>query len=126
MKGYPTGESAKDVCWKTLVSNNTEGQQEAFSIRKPSNDVRLGFDVLYKLLREAVSQGQGAEVFNFPGLETSTTTTEQETRAYEEIITEFWGSRAGIDRRVFWTKRGYMGLAANDIQVGDEIWVIME
>lgn len=29
-----------------------------------------------------------------------------------------------MDRRVFWTERGYMGLAANGIQVGDEIWVI--
>jgi hypothetical protein len=32
-------------------------------------------------------------------------------------------SSAGVSRRVFWTKEGYMGLAANAIQPADQVWL---
>jgi Heterokaryon incompatibility protein (HET) len=97
---YPSCESGRDVVWKTLIAANPECLE-----RDPKG---AGFDRLCNLVR-----GDNGK---FP----LNTAWEIEGRYYQTMITE----GAAGSRGVFWTRSGYIGLAANGVEAGDEVWLI--
>ncbi|TRX97408.1 hypothetical protein FHL15_001686 [Xylaria flabelliformis] len=94
---YPTGESARDVLWKTLIA------AESSCLRR--DETGNGFDQLC----EWVKSGDLCldEIWALEG------------RYYQTMLVEGTGGTRGL----FWTEHGYMGLASNGVKVGDEIWL---
>ena len=100
LRPYPNGESARDVLMKTLIAADYECLQR--------DSEGKGFDELYNL---AQSDDSSFNLDNAWGIE---------GQYMQTMIRE---GTAG-SRGVFWTRNGYVGLAANEIDVGDEVWLI--
>ncbi|KAI1751268.1 heterokaryon incompatibility protein-domain-containing protein [Xylaria castorea] len=94
---YPTGDSARDALWKTLIAADSS------CLRRDGTGA--GFDQLC----EWVKTGD-LDLDKIWALE---------GRYYQTMLAE----GAGGTRGLFWTKRGYMGLAANGVKIDDEIWL---
>ncbi|TAQ86141.1 hypothetical protein B7494_g5546 [Chlorociboria aeruginascens] len=99
LRPYPSSESTRDVLRKTLIAADPECLE-----KDPEGQ---GFDDLYNLIQD----GDG---FN---LDVAWTV---KGRFMQTMIKE---GTAG-SRGVFWTKNGYVGLSANGIEVGDELWLV--
>ncbi|KAI0454411.1 heterokaryon incompatibility protein-domain-containing protein [Xylaria acuta] len=94
---YPTGESARDVLWKTLIAADPSCLQR--------DDAGAGFDQLCEWTKTGKLDLE--KIWALEG------------RYYQTMLVE----GAGGTRGLFWTKHGYMGLAANGVEVNDEIWL---
>ncbi|KAJ2995248.1 hypothetical protein NUW58_g1328 [Xylaria curta] len=95
---YPTGETPRDALRKTLIA--------ADPICLKCDKLGAGFD---ELCEGATTGDLGLEkLWALKG------------RYYQTMLVQ----GAGGSRGLFWTKNGYMGLAANGIEVGDEIWLL--
>jgi hypothetical protein len=100
LRPYPSGESAYDVLRKTLIAANPENLE---------NDPEgKGFQQFYDHV-----QG-GAGKFNVDDAWAT------EGRYMQTMIME----GAAGSRGLFWTKNGYVGLADNEIEVGDTVWLM--
>jgi Heterokaryon incompatibility protein (HET) len=97
---YPSGESARDVVRNVLVAGSKDTAKQ--------NSDGAGFDRLNDLI-----QAQDGE-FSLDAVWAT------EDRYFQKMLFE----GAAGSRGVFWTKKGYMGLASNEIESGDEIWLI--
>ncbi|KAH8164479.1 hypothetical protein CIB48_g3768 [Xylaria polymorpha] len=96
---YPTGESARDVLWKTLIAADPS------CLRR--DETGAGFDQLCDWAKTGNLDLE--KIWALEG------------RYYQTMLVEGTGGTRGL----FWTKNGYMGLAANGVQVDDEIWLFM-
>ncbi|KAI8945117.1 heterokaryon incompatibility protein-domain-containing protein [Xylaria longipes] len=94
---YPTGESARDALWKTLIAADSS------CLRR--DDTGAGFDQLCEWVKTGDLDLE--KIWALKG------------RYYQTMLVEGVGGTRGL----FWTKKGYMGLAANGIKVDDEIWL---
>ncbi|TGJ82578.1 hypothetical protein E0Z10_g6171 [Xylaria hypoxylon] len=95
---YPTGESARDVLWKTLIAANPRGFEHDKS--------GAGFDQLCEWVK--TGNLNLAKIWALEG------------RYYQTMLVEGAGGARGL----FWTESGYMGLAANGVKMGDTVWVL--
>ncbi|KAI0549473.1 heterokaryon incompatibility protein-domain-containing protein [Xylaria curta] len=94
---YPTGESARDVLWKTLIAAESSCLER--------DDTGAGFDQLCEWVK--IGDLDLDKIWALEG------------RYYQTMLVEGTGGTRGL----FWTEHGYMGLAANGVEVGDEIWL---
>jgi hypothetical protein len=97
---YPSGESARDVVRNVLVAANND------TIKQNSDGA--GFDRLCDLARAQDGEFSLDAVWATEG------------RYFQTMLLE---GTAG-SRGVFWSKKGLMGLASNEMEAGDEIWLI--
>lgn len=100
LRPYPSGESARDVLWKTLIAANPDCLQ-----RDPAGK---SFDHIQNLAR------QGSNSFTLDEIWAS------EGRYLQTMIIEGTAGSRGI----FWTDTGYVGLAANEVEVGDKVYIV--
>ncbi|KAI9768037.1 MAG: hypothetical protein M1839_004300 [Geoglossum umbratile] len=116
LASYSTGESPEETCWRTLVANCIGSP---YDLKKPDVSFGTWFNTVLQILREANINGNGEErawkhVVEISGELQSGL----EDYPYSQIL------RKHCEKRVFWTKRGYLGLALNGIQIGDSVWLI--
>ncbi|PMD36302.1 HET-domain-containing protein [Hyaloscypha variabilis F] len=107
---YPTGELAKEVCWRTLITNCVGGAEDP---RRADATFGTGFNVQYNALREAKKAGKRDEIswkYAWP--------------KQRKMCSEPQRYCPQVWKRMFWTENGFFGLAHNDIQVGDSLWLI--
>ncbi|GAW21620.1 hypothetical protein ANO14919_111430 [Xylariales sp. No.14919] len=98
LSSYPTGESARDILWKTLIAANPLGFKRDKS--------GTGFDQLCEWAKTGDLNLD--KVWALEG------------RYYQTMLIEGTGGARGL----FQTESGYIGLAANEIEPGDEVWVL--
>lgn len=110
MAPYPNGELAKEVCWRTLITNCVGGAE---SPRRADASFGTGFNVQYKALRKAKKSRKRDEL----GWKYAWPKQTKMGSLPERYCPHVW-------KRLFWTEKGFIGLAHNDIQVGDYLWLI--
>ncbi|KAI0443168.1 heterokaryon incompatibility protein-domain-containing protein [Xylaria telfairii] len=96
---YPTGESARDVLWKTLIAADPWCLE--------NDETGAGFDQLCEWAKAGNLDLK--KIWALKG------------RYYQTMLVEGGGGTRGL----FWTKNGYIGLAANGVEVDDEIWLFL-
>ncbi|KAI0539988.1 heterokaryon incompatibility protein-domain-containing protein [Xylaria digitata] len=96
---YITGESARDVLWNTLIAGNPQCLEHDKS--------GAGFDQLCEWAKTGNLNLD--KIWALHG------------RYYQTMLAE----GAGGGRGLFWTENGYIGLATNGLQPGDEVWILM-
>ncbi|KAK3324977.1 heterokaryon incompatibility protein-domain-containing protein [Apodospora peruviana] len=125
----PHGEGGRDALWKTLVAENPD------CVSKGS--AGAGFDRLCELLLtqpkdEATSSGPESTTGTKSGGVLPSSLWKDDTpegRYFQAMLLEGAGSTRGL----FWTaapegskdEEGFVGLAANGVQPGDEVWLIV-
>jgi hypothetical protein len=125
---YPTSESALEVCWKTLTANHHHSGMSDKEVWKTPPDGPPAF--MSFLSRNMEGNGPRfikAEAAG-PGKQMRSTSWITEIRDVDPDFTpkrapgsDIFVTGAGVHRRIFWTKRGYLGLARNGIRDGDSV-----
>jgi len=107
---YPE-EEAEEVLARTLYTSNSEGS--AIS-QKPDRQLGHIFGKFLQRLRaEVAAGGRDEKLGSFPVLD--------RLGAFNSSIPS---TGAGFHRKLFGTKRGYIGLAFNGVRVGDEVRLV--
>jgi hypothetical protein len=117
---YPTQESAQEALARTLIANNAS---TSFKPERPIMPLAPALEAIVCSLRTEVEQGHGTE-----------------DRVWDRVISRIEGdalresvqtmkdsimhSRVGLERKLFWTERGCVGLGLNGIQVGDDVRLV--
>jgi hypothetical protein len=101
LRPYPNGTSPKEVLRHTLIATNPESMKQ-----DPEGD---GFESFYKHVQSRTETFDVESVWKLKG------------RYLQTMMRE----GTACSRGVFWTRKGYFGLAANECKAGDEVWLAM-
>ncbi|RMJ09423.1 hypothetical protein CDV36_010962 [Fusarium kuroshium] len=114
---YPTREKAEEVLFRTIFANNS---RDWFQPKKLGWLSGFKFKKLLRALRAEADAGRGHESLVGHSREKPSNALERLGASFTTIPV----TRAGCGRKLFSTRRGYVGLASNGVMVGDEVWLI--
>ncbi|KAI9151336.1 hypothetical protein HJFPF1_08538 [Paramyrothecium foliicola] len=97
----PTKAAATSVLRSLLVASNSD------CLQQDANGE--GFESFYNHVRDRNGSFDLEHAWNLKG------------RYLQTMMKEGVGSSRGV----FWTRNGYIGLAANECQVGDDVWLVL-
>jgi hypothetical protein len=108
---YPTAEDLDEVHWRTLCMNRMGADSAP---QTPGASFGRQSKAQIQTLQDAIGAGKGDE----PAWKYVWTN--------EKLAHSTEGSRfiPQCYKRVFWTTKGYFGIALNDIKVGDSLWLV--
>jgi hypothetical protein len=122
---YSTGESRSEICMRTFMANRSI-EDETCLRTAPDTTELPDIDALIAHSKQ-LAMGAAAPPTNTGPLYWGLKLAELDSslasvsKSFWLCLTVYWDS---LDKVVFWTRRGYLGVASSGMKEGDEIWLL--